>query len=1273
VHMPEGTPEPVPGVVAPGDPDPPATDALDPLRDEAFDRALSAFERGQEFELEAFLEGREELRVVVEESVQLAREVAVHAPRTANPPREVAGYEIERELGAGSMGTVFLARQRSLGGRRVALKVLPPSLGLSGRSKARFLAEARALAKLDHPGIVGVHEVIDQDGIVAFAMDWVPGGSLARVLSAWRGQTERDELEVLAECLGVERAELAAANAVTWILLAFTRLARALGAVHRKGLLHRDIKPGNILVRGDGELLLSDFGLVRDSEASLHTRTGAYVGTLAYSSPEQLRGEQDAVDARSDLYSFGVTLYEALTMRLPYAARTLTEVQRRAESGLFDPPRRKGARLPRDLETILGKTLDPDPLRRYANAEELADDLERLLSFRPILARSAGAWTRAARFLRRNRPAVVASSLVTLMIVPAAVEGSRWWIRRQGADDNARTAFKAAEVVLLEPRTADRAQKTPEALEEAMRWFDAALAFRPNAELARSIEVERAVIGLAIELLGGSARPTLPESIAEYSVTVGAFQGWKVGARPTTAELEAADPTDRRLYGLLALMMGEPERAFEAWRHITGGFPNDALANALEGEYLREQGKYERAYPLLYAALLYFDHAKFLFERMADVAVGTDRASIAADLLKDAENLPGPGDPYETSKRVAADICALRGQDREARDLYQLMLANHQGRIARYHFSQFLELRGHQMEALWLLDCSLDHEFVRLADEWWNSGAEPTWQKLERCLSDSELPVGSFAAFVGRYRAARERVQQGSTAGTLVFSPFTGLLSKGRAVLEPRKPSLLELAQQDSFVHMDLRVWRQMPFVWRCLDAVRFATRLPGSIELLMRMSERLLAAGQRALCEDSDARSPESPGWPSNHGIADNRRRAPGTVLALAPSQIWSKPCRGTPTAGEGIVVFQESNEDLDDLVGMYSHAAVVALDLASGAERWRVITTASCKSPLPAPSIVGSRVFLSSSRQTLSAWVAPARTQRVECRRLDSGELLWTWDSATDGGISALQGFEDGEGRAWLLVARSDFQIERLGKSLPSDAYLTLLDARGTNALAADRGWERGPWPTRCEVSLPSPVVRLRGGASEVLWVAPSANGGAGASAPNGICRWPIVAGTELGEASLGPVGDEVSPGAAGPTCVLDGARDRLFVLARSGVKAFDLRSGQPLWPESLLPNSADSSCTVLDDGRLVIVDPAVPQLTFLDEGGAPHVLELGARPLPKGHFEADGGEFWFATSDGHVSRIGADGKLELVAEVQGVSELLAVGDTWLARTGDRLTAYR
>lgn len=798
--------------------------------DDAFELALGAFERGEKFDVEALLVEREHLRVQIEDAVRLARDVAVHAPRTPQAMRAVAGYEIEQELGAGSMGTVHLARQSSLGGRRVALKVLPPSLGLSDRSKSRFLAEARALAKLDHPGIVGVHDVVDSEGVVAYAMDWVPGGSLARVLQAWRSHPNRDELDVLAECLGVERAKLAAPNATTWLLQEFVHLARALAVVHAAGLLHRDIKPGNLLVAADGQLLLSDFGLVHDPDSSVQTHTGQFLGTLAYSSPEQLRGDHAAVDARSDLYSFGVTLYEALTLRRPYEASSPLEFQHRAESGVYDAPRRHGARLPRDVETILAKAIDPDPKWRYASAEQLAEDLERLLSFRPILARPAGGWLRLAKAVRRNRRTLLAGSAGALVaIVSSVAVASYFWrtpkamaaLRLQAqielVDTNGYEGLVAPEnsaamsAILMERLDADWSDN----LARGLKLYDSALAMDPLGlfDEREALRFERSIVAMTLAV--GTRHADLDQVLSSLDpslpLTTRAAREWtgpgSVRAR-TPAELADTSERDRYALGLFGFLLYDSALAINGWSLRPIDAEPDALADGALGEIHLTNEQPALAYPHLRDAFRLASQSAYLCCELADCAVQIDDLDGAASLLDRAEHMAGEV-PFESVTRVRADLLVKRGDLRAARTLYADLFPRRSGPRFQEHYANVLSALGDfALEVHVRLANATERpnvvryerELLDAAERWWCSLTNEKRREVARELLDGDfrrLPPTIKARpvlFAAMHEARRSYESLPSTRRGDPPAPRTWNPPRCDPQQRPVVPSLLELA-----------------------------------------------------------------------------------------------------------------------------------------------------------------------------------------------------------------------------------------------------------------------------------------------------------------------------------------------------------------------------------------------------------------------------------------------------------------------------------------------
>ena len=287
--------------------------------------------------------------------------------------RYFGDYELLEVIARGGMGIVYKARQVSLN-RIVAIKMILRGELTTERDVARFRAEAEAAANLDHPHIVPIYEVGEHDGQQCYSMRYVEGASLAR----------RPRSDAHSE------ARLVAA------------VAGAVHHAHRRGVLHRDIKPSNILVDTGGVPLVADFGLAKrvDADHSL-TESGVIVGTPRYMAPEQAAGRKDLTVA-VDVYSLGVVLYERLTGRTPFTGETVLELLRQAREE--EPPRPSSVcpGLDRDLETICLKCLEKDPLKRYASAEALQDDLERWLHGEPIAARPVGQAERLWRWCRRN-------------------------------------------------------------------------------------------------------------------------------------------------------------------------------------------------------------------------------------------------------------------------------------------------------------------------------------------------------------------------------------------------------------------------------------------------------------------------------------------------------------------------------------------------------------------------------------------------------------------------------------------------------------------------------------------------------------------------------------------------------------------------------------------------------------------------------------------------------------------------------------------------------
>jgi WD40 repeat protein/tRNA A-37 threonylcarbamoyl transferase component Bud32 len=348
-------------------------------------------------------------------------------------------FRIVREVGRGGMGIVYEARQLSLG-RRVALKVLPPVAALDARQFQRFRNEARATALLHHSNIVPVFSVGCEGGTHYFAMQFIEGRSLARVIDDLRRLAGQGSTPA-----SVSPPEVSTASQGFFRTVAHlgVQAAEALEHAHNQGLVHRDVKPSNLLLDGHGRLWVTDFGLARfrTGDASL-TATGDLVGTLRYMSPEQALAKRGLVDHRADIYALGASLYEFLTLRPVFDGRDREELLRQIAFEEPRPARGLNRSVPVDLETILGKALAKHPGDRYATAQDLADDLRNFLAGRPIRARRPTPWQRLGKWTGRHRAVVAAGvlglvvALVALAVSTAAVLGERAEAIRQRDDAN---------------------------------------------------------------------------------------------------------------------------------------------------------------------------------------------------------------------------------------------------------------------------------------------------------------------------------------------------------------------------------------------------------------------------------------------------------------------------------------------------------------------------------------------------------------------------------------------------------------------------------------------------------------------------------------------------------------------------------------------------------------------------------------------------------------------------------------------------------------------
>ncbi len=312
------------------------------------------------------------------------------------------GYEIIAEIGRGGMGVVYKARHLRLD-RLVALKMILAGAHASAEQIARFHIEARAVAQIQHAGIVQIHEDGDHEGLPYFSLEFVPGGSLAQLIGG-RPQPPRAAAAMVME------------------------LCRAMAEAHARGIIHRDLKPANVLLTLDGKPKITDFGLAKQMEGdSQQTRTGAIMGTPSYMAPEQAWGRTHEIGPLSDQYALGVILYEMLVGRPPFQGATAVETLELARNQEPVPPTRLQPKVPTDLETICLKALQKEPAKRFPDAAAMAADLRSFLDGKPIVARPVGTLERLWRWSKRN-PRVAGLAAAVVLMGLAITAGSAAFI-----------------------------------------------------------------------------------------------------------------------------------------------------------------------------------------------------------------------------------------------------------------------------------------------------------------------------------------------------------------------------------------------------------------------------------------------------------------------------------------------------------------------------------------------------------------------------------------------------------------------------------------------------------------------------------------------------------------------------------------------------------------------------------------------------------------------------------------------------------------------------
>jgi WD40 repeat protein/tRNA A-37 threonylcarbamoyl transferase component Bud32 len=411
---------------------------IDPIRQRRLDRVLADYraagDTGSQPLREALVERHPDLADPLRSYFEAEDEATIGGHTRAFPedpdprhePVSLAGsrfkagatfgdYELLEEIARGGMGVVFKARQRSLN-RVVALKMVLAGQLASDEEIRRFVAEAEAAANLDHPSIVPVHEIGDLEGQHYFSMGFVEGESLAAALA---------------------RGPFAPRRAATTLLA----IVEAVAYAHEQGVVHRDLKPGNVLIDSSGRPRLTDFGLAKRVEGTSQlTVTGQILGTPSYMSPEQASGRAEDIGPATDLYAMGALLYALLTGRPPFQAASMMETLRLVEGAEPVAPSSLQPAVPKDLETICLKCLAKNPPARYASALDLAADLRRFLAGEPIVARPVGAIERAWRWVRRNPMTSALLGALALTLVAGTLVSTLFAVRSQREAGLAREA-----------------------------------------------------------------------------------------------------------------------------------------------------------------------------------------------------------------------------------------------------------------------------------------------------------------------------------------------------------------------------------------------------------------------------------------------------------------------------------------------------------------------------------------------------------------------------------------------------------------------------------------------------------------------------------------------------------------------------------------------------------------------------------------------------------------------------------------------------------------
>jgi serine/threonine protein kinase len=581
--------------------------------------------------------------------------------------KRLGDFTLLARIGSGGMGVVYRARQESLQ-REVALKLVHPEHLLFPGARERFRREADAASRLRHPSIVTVHAFGEEAGVPYLAMELVDGTSLAEVLEALR---DRDPARLtgpdLWRALGPDREPrrgdvVPPPFAQDWshaCARIAEQVAEALAHAHAHGVLHRDVKPGNVMLDRDGRVRLLDFGLAHAEGATALTRTRSELGSLPYMAPEQARGDAAAIDIRTDVYGLGVTLYEMLALRPPFAATTSAALRERIGQGSAPPVSRLNAAVPYDLQVVVATAMEREPSRRYPLAAALAADLRAILESRRIAARPLPLALRTRRWAQRH-PALATG--VGLGLMALAVLSTGLWLQQRAASERIAGERDAARASLDDALTAvDRM---------LVHVGDQSLAFVPRMDKVRLRLLEEALALLRVLGERSGSEDVVVMRGARTRARIGTVLFYLGRSDDALVELRAA----RAALGILgeraaAPAVLEPEQAFaEFW---IGRILHDRGETGLALEHVR------RSTDLYRRALARAPSSTRLQDRFAESLRGAATLCWKTNDLEGGERLTregiefctgltGPGIDRVAPLVIASELRANRARARSA-------------------------------------------------------------------------------------------------------------------------------------------------------------------------------------------------------------------------------------------------------------------------------------------------------------------------------------------------------------------------------------------------------------------------------------------------------------------------------------------------------------------------------------------------------------------------------------------------------------------------------